>query len=189
MQWILILMVLIVGTVSQTATPTQAPLQESDNCRDTRTLLEDITLVLDHYEPVFAREAWALTITDDTSNYHLFFTWIPINGMASVASVDLAIWPCGVSEADLDGYYSDETLNVLIGEWEIYEITERCIMDGVRIFDFAMTREDGDYIARFWIQQVGEKRVLEGHLTLPVTHATLMSDYAAMLYPDSPACE
>src|SRR5690606_17899864 len=121
-----------------------------NRCNDTRTLLEDITLVLDHYEPVFTRESWALTITDNTSNNHLFFKWTPISGPSSVASVDLTIWPCGVSEADMDGYYRDETLSVLISEWKIYEIVERCIVDGVRIVHFEMTREDGDYIARFW---------------------------------------
>ena len=188
MQWFWVLMVFIAGTVSQTAKPTQAPLADTRNCADTRTLLEDITLVLDQYEQAFGRNTWALTITDDSSNQHLFFKWVPLNGAASVASVDLAMWPCGVTEADLDGYYSDETLDVLISEWDVYEITERCMMDGVRIVDFALSREDGDYVARFWIQQVGETRVLEGHLTLPVADAALMSDYAKILHPDTPAC-
>jgi hypothetical protein len=189
MQWFLILVVLIAGTVSQTVKPTQSPIADTRNCEETRTLLEDITLVLDQYEPAFRRNAWALTITDDSKNYHLFFEWRPVNGAASVASVDLAMWPCGVTEADLDGYYSDKTLDVLVSSWEEHELTGRCIVDGVRIADFELSREDGDYIARFWIQQVGETRVLEGHLTLPVADVALMSDYAELLYPNTPACE
>ena len=187
MQWLWIVITLIVGTVSQTATPT--PTTNIERCEETRTLLEDITLVLDHYEPVFARDSWALTITDDATNQHLFFKWLPLNGASSVASVDLAMWPCGVSEADLDAYYSDKTLDVLVSSWEERELTERCIVDGVRIADFELSREDGEYIARFWIEQVSETRVLEGHLTLPVADAALMSDYAELLYPDTPACE
>lgn len=189
MQWFWILMVMIAATVSQTAKPTQSPLTDTRDCDETRTLLEDITLVLDQYEKAFGRNTWALTITDDSSHNHLFFKWAPLNGAASVASVDLAMWPCGVTEADLDGYYSDKTLDVLISGWETYEISGRCIVDGVRIVDFDMTREDGNYIARFWIQQVSETRVLEGHLTLPLADAALMSDYAELLYPDTPACE
>ena len=187
MQWLLILVVLIAGTVSQTATPT--PTSDRSGCEDNRTLLEDITLVLDQYEPAFRRDLWALTITDDVKNYHLFFEWRPINGAASVASVDLAMWPCGVTETELDGYYSDKTLDVLVSAWEESELTGRCIIDGVRIADFELSRDDGDYIARFWIQQVSDTRVLEGYLTLPAADAALMSDYAELLYPDTPACE
>ena len=187
MQWFWVLMVVIAGTLSQTATPT--PRTAFNRCNDTRTVLEDITLVLDHYEPVFARDSWALTITDDSKNHHLFFKWVPLNGAASVSSVDLAMWPCGVNEADLDAYYSDKTLDVLVSSWEERELNGRCIVNGVRIADFNLSREDGDYIARFWIEQVSETRVLEGHLTLPVADAALMSDYAEMLYPDTPACE
>lgn len=189
MHWFWILVVLIVGTVSQTAKPTQSPLSVTSSCEDTRMLLEDITLVLEQYGPVFSRDRWVLTITDDTSNNHLFFKWAPLNRAASVASVDLTMWPCSVTEDELDEYYSDKTLDVLMSNWEERELTGRCIVDGVRIADFELSREDGDYIARFWIQQVGETRVLEGHLTLPVADAALMSDYAEMLYPDSPACE
>ena len=189
MQWLRILVVLIAGTVFQTAKPTESPLANTRNCAETRTLLQDITLVLDHFEPVFARDSWALTITDDSSNNHLFFKWIPLNSALSVASVDLAMWPCGVSEVDLDAYYSDKTLDVLVSSWDERELTGRCIVGGVRIADFELSREDGDYVARFWIEQVSETRVLEGHLTLPVADAALMSDYAEMLYPDTPACE
>ena len=189
MQWLWILVVLIAGMVSQTAKPTESPLVNTRNCAETRTLLDDITLVLDQYEPAFGRDSWTLTLTDDSINHHLFFKWIPLNGAASVGSVDLTMWPCGVSEADLDAYYSDKTLDVLVSAWEERELTGRCIVDGVRIADFQLSREDGSYIARFWIEQVSDTRVLEGHLTLPVADAALMSDYAAILYPDTPACE
>lgn len=187
MHWLWILLALVVGVASQMPTPT--PAGTVNRCEETRTLLDDITLVLEQYEPAFGRDKWMLTITDNTSDNHLFFTWNPLNGAASVASVDLAMWPCGVTEADLDGYYSDETLDVLMSSWDDRELTDRCIVDGVRIADFELSREDGDYIARFWIHQVAETRVLEGHLTLPLEDAALMSDYAEMLYPDTPACE
>jgi hypothetical protein len=189
MQWLRILVVLIAGTVFHTAKPTESPLTSTRTCAETRTLLQDITLVLDHFEPVFARDSWALTITDDSSNNHLFFKWSPLNGASSVASADLAMWPCGVTEADLDSYYSDKTLDVLVSAWEERELTGRCIIDGVRIADFDLSREDGDYIARFWIEQISETRVLEGHLTLPVADAALMNEYAELLYPVAPACE
>lgn len=184
------LMLVVAGTSPVSLVATALPtMSAEEGCANAPTLSEDITLVLDQYEPVFSRDSWALTIADNSDEAHVLFTWFPRNGAASVASVSLMMWPCGVTEKELDAYYSDKTLDVLASNWDERELLGRCIVDGVRIADFALSRQDGDYIARFWIHQVSKTRVLEGQLTLPAEYISLQKDYAEMLYPDTPACK
>jgi hypothetical protein len=170
--------------------PTQAPLNNDvETCPDTRTPLDDMSLVLDHYGPAFRRDSWSLSVTDNWASNNMMFVWSPSNGATSIASAVLLMWPCGVTDEQVEAYYTDETLDIVVGAYDSHTLTASCTIGGVRIYDFDLSRQDGDYAGRFWVEIVGPTRVVQGNLTVPANEAASLDDYGRILYPRSFNCD
>ncbi len=170
--------------------PTPTPAAgDTPACPETRSLADDISLVIDHFAPVFLRDLWKLSIADDWNNGTMTFIWLPVSGASSIASAIVVMWPCGVTSEQLDDYYSDDALDVIVSAYDTATLTARCTVDNVRIYDFDLERDDGSFAARFWIEIAAPTRVVQANLTVPAGEEVFLDDYGRILYPNSINCD
>ena len=107
----------------------------------------------------------------------------------AVAYLECLHYDCGVTQEQIDSYYSPAGFDVIFSNYTSYEKTAQCTRDGLRLFEFDAVSNDSDYHVLYWVEQVTPTRVAGLMLAFPATEPAQQAEYAGQLFPDLPTCE
>ena len=174
-----------VGNAFATPTPTEAePISYAD-CPDTQPTQEDIDLALDHSNEFFTSPAWKNTYT--VMEYRVSVAW-KSEELNAVANFDDVIF-CGVTNAALNEYYSDESFDIIFQYYEGHEAQKSCNSKDLRLYEFNVKSQGFDYVARFWSEILDKNHIRESLLVFPIADVVNLDSYSKKIMPDLPSCE
>ncbi|MBI2330928.1 MAG: hypothetical protein HYU84_01905 [Chloroflexi bacterium] len=171
--WFLIFFVLTACSQSgDQPTVTPEPQQNSPTLTPTPEILSTVTPVCISPEPsqddidralsftgqVFQQEDWEQSHT--VSEDRVSVSWLS-NSQGAVAFLEALIFPCGYEEPDLNAYFADENWTNVFANYQSYELQIECRSDvGLRLYKFSAVSEDVPYIARYWVMNDTNNRVI-----------------------------
>jgi hypothetical protein len=135
---------------------------------------------------VFEPALW--TAQSDVNDQRTTTTWHS-DKLGAVAYLEYLHFDCGVSQEQIDQYFTPETFQTIMSSYSSYQMTSECRHNGLRLFEFDASFNDTNYHVLYWIEQVTPTRVADITLTFPVSQQAKLSEYAGRLFPDLPTCQ
>lgn len=177
------------GLLSLRADTTLRTQDAQTACIDETTQLDDLNLIIDRYVPVFDRESWKLTLQDQPEHGRMTATWQAwLGSPEGTATVDVLIWPCGHTDADLEAFYSDDGIEQMFVGWDKHSVVNRCSVNDIRMINLVASYNDQSWIARYWVEVVSPTRVLGGFAAVPDTEIARLDAIGEQLYPGAGRC-
>jgi hypothetical protein len=107
---------------------------------------------------------------------------------AAFAHSQYLLYNCGYNDDELDTFYGDENIDVMLGGYDTWEETARCSEEDVELREYTLMLDGDEYISRLWIEPISDTRVRDMRLDFPVDEGNEMDEYARRLYPQLVTC-
>ncbi len=147
---------------------------------------QDINDMLALVGDTFSSPDWTQTIGSATAQRMV--TWVN-NSLNAVAYLDYLQFDCGVTQAQIESYYSPQGFQVIFSNYQSYSQTAQCDANGITLHQFDATAHDLGYHADYWIRQVSPTRVEGLLLVFPSDKPAQQAEYAGKLFPELPTCK
>jgi hypothetical protein len=108
--------------------------------------------------------------------------------LGAVASFDDVIF-CEVTNAALDGYYTDESFDTIFQYYDGHETQTSCDSRDLRLYEFKVKSQGYDYFARFWSEILDKDHIRESLLVFPTSDPEDLDSYSKKIMPELPSCE
>ena len=105
-----------------------------------------------------------------------------------LAHAQLLLYDCGYTSADLENFYGEQGMNIMLGGYNAHTQTAQCTDGELTLREYDVDYDGRPYRVRFWFEPVSDTRVRDMHLGFLPEDQALMDDYAARLYPQLPSC-
>jgi hypothetical protein len=136
-------------------------------------------------EGVFEPERWELKTLEHQALISV--GWFE-HDIEALAHVQLLLYNCGYTQAEVDNFYGEANMNVMLGGYLSHTLTAQCTHDGLTLREYDVDYDGQPYKVRFWIEPLNETRVRDVHLGFFPEDIAEMEEYARRLYPDLPSC-
>ncbi len=147
---------------------------------------QDINDMLALVGDTFASKYWTQTI--DSASSQRTVTWVN-NSLNGLAYLDYLQFDCGVTQAQIESYYSPQGFATIFSNYQSYTQTAQCEANGINLHEFDVTAHNLDYHADYWVRKVSPTRVEGFLLVFPTDKPAQQAEYAGKLFPDLPTCE
>ena len=149
-------------------------------------LEQDITEIESIVGNTFSGDDWDESIS--TNEYRTYVTWTNAS-RGGLAFLDYQHYDCGVTQAQIDAYFSEDNFDILLSNYQSFDQTAACASGGMNLYEFdVVTIEGYDYMMRWWYWQETPTRVASMQMTFPITQQAALAEYAGDLFPDFPTC-
>jgi len=108
--------------------------------------------------------------------------------LGAVAYLEFLHFDCGVTQEQIDQYFSPENFDVILANYTSHQLIAQCEHNGVKLFEFDVTANSQSYHLLYWVKQVTPTRVADLTLTFPSQNQAKLAGYAGRLFPDLPTC-
>jgi hypothetical protein len=134
----------------------------------------------------FAGDDWNESISGN--EFRTYATWTNAS-RGGLAFLDYQFYDCGVTQAQIAAYFSEDNFDILLSNYQSFERTASCESAGKTLYEFDVVTVEGiDYKLRWWYWQETPTRVAAMQLTFPVTDQASLAQYAGALFPNFPSC-
>lgn len=157
----------------------------NDECGPIQPSENDIRFALSFARNVLEPTQWIRSYTVEP--YKVSVTRKNDNEGA-VAYTEYLLFNCGYSQADLDSYFSDENFNIVFGNYESHTLQKFCEVKGLALYEYSTVSAGTDFLARYWVKQESNKRLLVFMLVFPQSNQKGLDDYAKKIFPDLTTC-
>jgi hypothetical protein len=106
----------------------------------------------------------------------------------AIAHSQYLLYNCGYTQAEVDDFYDDANMDVMLGGYDSWTETARCEADGLTLREYEVRYTGKPYAVRFWIQPVNDTRVRDIHLGYWPEDTAEMDEYARRLFPALVSC-
>jgi hypothetical protein len=156
------------------------------NCNSAVITKEEIQFALEYQKKIFPETEWERNYSVQEDHVFVARTSNPLNAAVSIDLIRL----CD-SATELDNYASAENIEIIMENYDAYEITDSCEQDGVLLFHFQTTAHEEKYNGRLWFQSVSQHphRAIEVFLVFPELDSENMETYSSAFFPDFPSCK
>jgi hypothetical protein len=147
---------------------------------------EEIEFVQAYQKKIFLERDW-------TTNYlikedHIFVARIsdPLN---AVSSIDLIRLCDSVTETKK--YANAKNIDIIMENYDDYEVTDSCEQDGVYLFELLATAHSVRYNGRLWFQSIPQHphRAIEVFLAFPENDSKNIEKYSSAFFPNFSSCK
>lgn len=151
-----------------------------------QSLEEDIAQIRAIVADTFAGDDWSESIGNN--EFRTYVTWTNVS-LGGLAFIDYQHYDCGVTQAQIAAYFSEENFDILLSNYQSFDRTASCESAGTQLYEFdVVTMEGIDYMLRWWYWQETPTRVAIMQLAFPVTDQASLAQYAGALFPNFPTC-
>lgn len=157
----------------------------STECPITPATEQDFAEAIQIGDGIFEPEIWDLKSGEHPALISV--GWFD-NASEGIAHSQYLLYNCGYTQAEVDEFYNDAGMDVMLGGYKAHQLTDECERDGVTLREYDLDYDGKPFIMRFWIQAVNEKRVRDIHLAFSADDQPMMDDYAARLFPNLASC-
>lgn len=148
---------------------------------------QDVTDMLAVVDDAFETGLWSLNV--DTSRPEKTTATWTANSLRAVAFLEWLHYDCGVSQAQIDHYYSPSNFQILLSHYDSYQQTAHCAITDLQLFQFDASLQGTSYRIDYWVDRASPTRVAGLMLVFPTRSAAEQATYAGRLYPQLPTCE
>jgi len=106
----------------------------------------------------------------------------------AVAYTEYLLFNCGYTQSDLDNYFSEENFNIVFGNYESHSLQKFCEGKGLTLYEYSTVSAGTDFLARYWVKQESNKRLLVFMLVFPQANQATLDNYAKKIFPDLTTC-
>lgn len=147
---------------------------------------EEIQFGLEYQKKIFPEAEWERNYYAEEDRVFVARISDPLNAVASIDLIRL----CD-SATELDNYASAENIEIIMENYDAYEITDSCEQDGVFLFHFWTIAHEEKYNGRLWFQSVSQHphRAIEVFLVFPEFDSENMETYSSAFFPDFSSCK
>jgi hypothetical protein len=173
--------------VPMEATAVAVELPEVISCEsvsEDQDIRDMFALVGDAFEPT----AWVQEVGVSGNGSKTTVTWRSAK-YGAVAYLEYLHYDCGVSQSQIDDYYSPEGFDTLLSNYSSHELTAECENEDVHLFEFAATSNDQEYHILYWVERVSPTRVAGLMLVFPASYPAQQAEYAGRLFSQLSTCE
>ena len=187
--WTLILLAAIFAFVlaacspASTAAPSAGP---TDKCGPIEPTDGDIQKILSFGKAAFSSNDWQKTYT--VAPYKI--TLVRKNDVIqAIAQSDYFIYTCGYGQTELSNSFNDAGFNAIFADYESHTLSKFCEQKRLALYEYDLVFNGQPFIARYWVKQDTDTRVMTYELVFPQTGAATLDEYSQMLFPDLPVCK
>lgn len=145
----------------------------------------DIDRALGFTGKLFDTPDWERTYT--VASDKVSVTWYS-ETLTAIVFLEALIFPCGYEEIDLDNFFSDESWDIVLGNYQSYEAIDECYTDnGQRLYQFIAT-DQVDYDVHYWAVNDTDTRVISLMTVFPIESDILIDQYSYSLFPQISSC-
>src|SRR5450432_1307748 len=139
-----------------TAEAAQVPTQNIA-CASVFSEQQDIDHALALVGDAFPSNAWHQTLNTSQEDKTIV-TWTN-DSLGALAYLELLHYDCGVTQQQIDLYYSPENFQIILSNYLSYQGTAQCQQNGLKLFEFdAVANGNIHYDVRYWVKQVSPTR-------------------------------
>jgi hypothetical protein len=174
--------------LTTTQSPTLPP--DSGECADPGQPGEaDIQEALNYTGQAFSGLEWerSYTVLAD----RVTVTW-ENDDEGALAYLEHLVYDCGYVEADIDAFFSEQSLKeVILQDYERPELLESCkdASGDLRLYELSAWIHEQTYLVRIWVTLPQPNRMVYVFLTYPEVGQEQLQAYARDLFPALQACE
>ncbi len=183
---------LVIGLIlTVLALPACAPLIEqtysgpTDECGPIEPSEEDIRFLLTIGQDLFSKPEWVKSYTVEP--YKVSFTRRN-DTESAIAYGEYLMYNCGYGQAELDEYFSDAGFAIIFANYDRYAQTNFCEQGSLALYEYDLVFEGSPYLARYWVKQQSDTRLLVLMLVFPDESRAVLDTYATRLFPDLSSC-
>ncbi len=148
---------------------------------------QDVTEMLAVVDNTFETGVWSLNV-DTSGAVKTTATWTA-NSLGAVAFLEWLHYDCGVSQAQIDQYYSPDNFHTLFANYDSYQQTAKCGVSGLELYQFDASFQKKSYLIDYWVDRASPTRVAGLMLVFPTSQSAQQAVYAGRLFPKLPTCE
>jgi len=156
-----------------------------DDCGPYEPTEQDVEKTLEFGAKIFAPGEWIRSYTVEPYKISLTRRNDP---QKSLEYVEYLIFTCGYGQSELDSYFGDEGFKVIFSDYESYAATNFCEITSLTLYEYDLVDEGNPLLARYWVKQDSDTRILVNMLVVPETARASLDDYSRQLFPELPAC-
>jgi hypothetical protein len=108
--------------------------------------------------------------------------------LVAMATFSYAI-VCGVKDASLDKYYTDQTFDMMFDYYDGYDIQNVCEANDLRLYEIKVWAKGFEFNERLWVEVLDSDHLMESQLLFPVSDVASLDDYSEKIMPSLPSCE
>lgn len=170
--------------VEVTAEAAQVPTQvfSCESVAEDQDIQSMLALVGEAFDPT----VWTQTVSSEAAKTTA--TW-QSSEYGAVAYLEYLHYNCGVSQEQIDQYYSPAGFETLLSSYASYELTDQCASKRLKLFEFDAVSNNRNYHVLYWVEQVSPTRVAGLMLVFPTTRPAQQAEFAGRLFPELPTCE
>lgn len=101
---------------------------------------------------------------------------------------DYLMFNCGYGQAELDHLFSAEAFGAMFARYESHTLANFCEIPNLAFYEYDLLFQGTEFLARFWVKQASDTRLLTVQLVFPKASLGLLEDYSAQLYPELTSC-
>src|SRR5579871_6449337 len=124
------------------ATAIAAVPTETFACQSTTSADQETSAMLALVGNTFASKVWTQTL--GTGSSKTTSTWVA-SSLSALAYIEYLNYPCGVTQAQIDSYYSPNGFNSIFSNYQGYSQTAYCSAGGVELYEFDAMANAVDY--------------------------------------------
>ena len=200
MKKILISIIVIIGLSACGSSPTPAPASPTPPPPTEEVILPTVTPACISPEPqqedidraigltgqLFEQDDWEQSYT--VSEDRVSVSWFS-NSLASVAFLEVLVFPCGYEEPDLNDYFTDENWENVFANYEDYELVTECRSDiGLRLYEFDVVSDGAPYLVNYWVSNDTSTRIITFMMIVPDDSFDLLDEYGYSIFPQLSNC-
>ncbi|GAB4503781.1 MAG: hypothetical protein Fur0043_07730 [Anaerolineales bacterium] len=157
----------------------------TDECGPIEPSDEDLRFLLTIGQDLFSRPEWVKSYTVEP--YKVSLTRRN-DTQSAIAYGEYLLYNCGYGQADLDAYFSDAGFAIVFGNYDSYTQKNFCEEGGLALYEYDLVFEGAPYLARYWVKQQSDTRLLVLMLVFPEESRALLDSYATQLFPALSSC-
>lgn len=158
----------------------------TDECGPVEPTEKEVKRVMSIGKDPFASTDWVKSYTVEP--YKVSLTRRN-NAEGALFIADYLMFNCGYGQEDLDNLFSAEAFDVMLADYESHTLLNFCEKTGLSLYEYDLLFKGTEFLARFWVKQESDTRLLTVQLVFPKASLALLDEYSNKLYPELTSCQ
>lgn len=179
------LIVVVMGLSGCLPQVKQTNIGPTDECGPIEPAEEDVRFLLTIGGELFNKPEWVKSYIVEP--YKVSVTRRN-DAESAIMYGEYLMYNCGYGQADLDEYFSDASFAIVFANYDSYAQTNFCEEGDLALYEYDLVFEGAPYLARYWVKQQSDSRLLVLMLVFPRDSRPLLNSYATQLFANLSSC-
>jgi len=157
----------------------------TDECGPIEPTEKEVKRVMSIGKDAFASTDWVKNYTVEP--YKISLTRRNnVEGALFIA--DYLMFNCGYGQEELDNLFGAEAFDAMLADYDSHTLANFCEKPGLSLYEYDLLFQGTEFLARFWVRQESDTRLLTVQLVFPKASLGPLEEYSEKLYPELTSC-